>query len=76
MPLLTDIEVFERTAVEMYHASPKKTLFSTKYRRTGPAFTMKITDGTHCFKIKVVKQDGIRAAEKVVATIMHLMTKE
>jgi hypothetical protein len=74
MVLLTDIDAFEQNAIAMLRASPKKTRFTTKHRKTGPVFTLKITDGRQSYKMKITKQEGIRPAQKVIATIMHLMT--
>jgi hypothetical protein len=75
MVLIGDIEVFEKTAKELLRATPKKTRLSTKFRRLGgPVFTMKVSDGRVCYKIKITKEQGVRAAQKVISALMHMMT--
>jgi hypothetical protein len=74
MVLVTDIEAFEASAIAMVKASPKQTHLTTKFRKTGPVFTLKITDGRQCIRLKITKTEGIRSAQKVIASLMHAMT--
>jgi hypothetical protein len=74
MVLVTDIDAFEASAIAMVKASPKQTHLTTKFRKTGPVFTLKITDGRQCIRMKIMKTEGIRSAQKVIASLMHAMT--
>ena len=74
MVLLTDIDLFETKAKEMLTAAPKKTRFSTKYKKSGPVFTMKVTDGTQTYKLKVTKETAMKQSQKVITSLMHMMT--
>lgn len=74
MVLITDIEQFEQKAKEMFRKAPGKTRLSTKHKKKGPVFTMKVTDGTECFRLKITKEAGVKQAQKVIASLMHLIT--
>lgn len=74
MVLLTDIDEFENKAKEMLKAAPKKTRLSTKFKKTGPVFTMKVTDGTQTYKLKATKDNAVKQAQKVITSLMHMMT--
>ena len=74
MVLLTDIDQFENKAKEMLQAAPKKTRLSTKLKKTGPVFTLKVTDGTQTYKFKATKDVAVKRAQKVIASLMNMMT--
>jgi len=74
MVKVTDIEAFEKAAKEMLKVSPKKTRLTTKFRKSVPVFTVKITDGRQCYKMKITKEQGVKAAQKVIVALMHMMT--
>jgi hypothetical protein len=75
MVVITEIDVFEKTAKDMLKASPKATRLTTKFRRADvPVFIMKVTDGRHSCKMIITKEQGVKAAQKIIATLMHMMT--
>ena len=74
MVFLNDIDQFEQKAKELFRVSPGKTRLSTKYKKTGPVFTMKVTDGKQCYRLKITKDAGVKQAQKVIASLMHLIT--
>lgn len=74
MVLLTNISDFESKSIEIIRKSPKKARLTTKFRRQTPIFELKITDGKSCYKIKLTKDNDIKKAQKLIASITHLMT--
>lgn len=74
MVLLTNISDFETKSIDIIRKSPKKARLTTKFRRQTPVFEMKITDGQSCFKVKLTKDNDIKKAQKLIASITHLMT--
>jgi hypothetical protein len=74
MVLVTDLSVFEQRAQEMIRQSPKKTRLTTKIRKSPPVFTMKVTNGPQCYKIKITKEVTIKLAQRVIGTLTGLMT--
>lgn len=73
MVLITDIAEFENKAKEIIKNCPKKAKLSTKYRKEGPIFTMKVTDNKSCYKIKVTKDSTLKQAQKIIDVLMHMM---
>ena len=74
MVLLTNITDFETKSIDIIRKSPAKARLTTKFRRQTPVFEMKITDGKVCYKIKLTKDNDIKKAQKLIASITHLMT--
>jgi hypothetical protein len=74
MVVVTDIDAFEASAIAMVKAAPKQTHLTTKFRKAGPVFTLRITDGRQSVRLKITKTEGIRSAQKVIASLMHAMT--
>ena len=74
MVLVNDLSTFEQKAKEIIRGNPKKAKLSTKYRKEGPIFTMKVTDNTKCYKIKISKDSTFKQAQKVIGTLINLMT--
>ena len=74
MVLLTNISDFESKSIEIIRKSPKKARLTTKFRRQTPIFELEITDGKSCYKIKLTKDNDIKKAQKLIASITHLMT--
>lgn len=74
MVLLTKVEDFEGKAKEMIKRAPKKARLTTKYKKAGPVFVMKITDGKECYKVNIVEESDFKQSQKIIAQLMHLMT--
>jgi hypothetical protein len=75
MVLITEIEVFEKTARDMLRAPPRKTRLTTKFYRSDPSiFPIRITDGRQLFQMEFTKEQGVKAAQTVISTLMHMMT--
>jgi len=74
MVLIDDIDLFEVKAKDMIRNDPKKTRLTTKHKKEGPVFVMKVTNGKECYKIKIVKDQVLKQAFKIIAQLLHLMT--
>lgn len=73
---LTDINQFEQKAKEMIQADPKKTRLTTKYKKDTHIFVMKIFNGKEAYKIHIVKENDFRASQKLISSLLLLMTSE
>lgn len=76
MVLLTDISQFEQKAKEMIQAEPKKARLTTKYKKNTHVFVMKIFDGKEAYKIHIIKENDFKASQKLISSLLLLMTSE
>lgn len=74
MVLLGTVEEFEAKAKDMILADPKKARLTTKYKKAEPVFVLKITDGKQTYKCEVTTEANLHKAQKLIASLMHLMT--
>ena len=74
MVLIDDIDLFESKAKSMISSQPKKTRLTTKFKKEGPVFVMKVTNGPETYKIHIVKEQTLKHSQRLIAQLMHLMT--
>jgi hypothetical protein len=73
MVLLTDIDAFEQKAKELVRKYPKAARFTTKFRKSVPVLTLRLTNGRETYKMRIAKDSMVRQVQKMIASLMHLM---
>jgi hypothetical protein len=74
MVLITDLDLFQTQAEAMIRQFPAKARLTTKIRKSPPIFTMQITDGKLCYKMKITKDATMRAAYRVVHYLLRVLS--
>ncbi|KAI3435566.1 hypothetical protein D9Q98_001631 [Chlorella vulgaris] len=60
-------------AVDLYHNSPLKTRFTTKYRHCDGKLILKVTDDATCLQYKTDQQADLKKIEKLSKVFFSLM---